>query len=86
MCVLHLQPPGITSVLPPPLLPPVAPEPEEETGAFHDPILDRGAAGRRGERRRRAGFDFVQEGRFQREAELFRCGQCRLAERFSQHG
>ncbi|PNW79461.1 hypothetical protein CHLRE_09g416000v5 [Chlamydomonas reinhardtii] len=65
-------PPGITSVLPPPLLPPVAPEPEEETGAFHDPILDRGAAGRRGERRRRAGFDFVQEGRFQREAELFR--------------
>eukprot|EP00198_Chlamydomonas_reinhardtii_P007411 XP_001696748.1 predicted protein [Chlamydomonas reinhardtii] len=38
------QPPGITSVLPPPLLPPVAPEPEEETGAFHDPILDRDSA------------------------------------------
>ncbi|KAG2437008.1 hypothetical protein HYH02_011440 [Chlamydomonas schloesseri] len=69
-------PPGIASVLPPPLAPLAAPqperEPEEEAGAFHDPILDRGAAGRRGERRRRAGFDFVQEGRYQREAELFR--------------
>ncbi len=51
-------------------------EAPEEDDRFHDPLLDRGAAARRGERRRRAGFDFVQEGRFQREAELLRCVSC----------
>jgi hypothetical protein len=33
-----------------------------------------GGGTRRADRRRRAGFDFVSEGRFQREAELFRYG------------
>ncbi|GLI69699.1 hypothetical protein VaNZ11_014388 [Volvox africanus] len=62
---------GIASVLPPPSIG-VSAEPAEEDDRFYDPQLTRGAAARRGERRRRAGFDFVQEGRFQREAELFR--------------
>ncbi|GIL51848.1 hypothetical protein Vafri_7756 [Volvox africanus] len=62
---------GIASVLPPPASG-VSVEPVEEDDRFYDPQLTRGAAARRGERRRRAGFDFVQEGRFQREAELFR--------------
>ncbi|GLC37090.1 U4/U6-U5 snRNP complex subunit prp3 [Pleodorina starrii] len=63
---------GISSVLPS-RAPGEPPEPApEEDDRFYDPQLARGAGARRGERRRRAGFDFVQEGRFQREAELFR--------------
>ncbi|GIM15975.1 hypothetical protein Vretimale_18646 [Volvox reticuliferus] len=62
---------GIASVLPLPATE-VPAEPAEADDRFYDPLLTRGAAARRGERRRRAGFDFVQEGRFQREAELFR--------------
>ncbi|GFR42882.1 hypothetical protein Agub_g3874 [Astrephomene gubernaculifera] len=65
--LMSVQAAGIAS-----LLPPAVPEPQPEDERFHDPLLERGAAARRGERRRRAGFDFVQEGRYQREAELFR--------------
>ncbi|KAG2483597.1 hypothetical protein HYH03_017539 [Edaphochlamys debaryana] len=55
-----------------PALPPAAPEPPPEDDPFYDPALARGAGGRRSDRKRRGGFDFVNEGRFQREAELFR--------------
>lgn len=56
------------------MLPPVAPTPAPAAAPvddpFYDPALDRG---RKTDKRRKVGFNFVQEGSFQREAELFRC-------------
>lgn len=49
---------------------PGVPEPVPEDEKFFDPRMGRGPA--RGDRRRRAGFEFVQEGRFQHDAEVFR--------------
>ncbi len=60
---------GIASLLPRTAPTPAPAAPVDDP--FYDPALDRG---RKTDKRRKVGFNFVQEGSFQKEAELFRCG------------